>query len=735
MLPIGELNKASCSSRLSLTPSRAELISPSLSRLALAFQGQLERPIRHAFSIAPALLRLAKPLGSYLVWQVARLCRVSNQPLNQTTELLLDTAVEALGGARRDGQMKMANAVTRALESERHLAVQAGTGTGKSLAYLVPAIRHAQNSGHTVIVSTATLALQRQLVERDLPRLVDALEAVMEVKPTFAIMKGRSNYLCMNKVARAEELAAEDALMEEQEVSRMGRHIQRIYKWADETESGDRDDLDPGVPDLAWRQVSVTSAECLGASRCPHGEECFAEAARRKAADVNIVVTNHALLAIDAVSDINILPEHEVVIIDEAHELDGRITSVSTAEITGRAIKMAANRAKSLGAQGKDQRLSQMADEFVMLLGEFPPGRWIDMPDNAKQQLTALGDTLRDCKEAIARAPEGEQANDPETFAERQNLANHLVTMSEAVARILDVFATGDPSAQEDVVWVERDERSMIDTLAVAPLSIAGMLHEKLFGEQTVVLTSATLALGGRFDAMAAQWGMPKGTWDSLDAGTPFNPAEKGILYVAKHLPQPGRDGLATETLEEMRELIMAAGGRTLGLFSSRRAADQAAQELKAKLPFDIYVQGEDSIGALVEKFSKNENSCLFGTLTLWQGVDVPGPSCSLVLIDRIPFPRPDNPLMQARTEAAQAAGRSGFMEVSATHAALLMAQGAGRLLRSINDRGVVAVLDSRLETKRYGGFLKASMPHFWTTTDSETVKAALKRLVAARTQ
>lgn len=660
---------------------------------------------------------------------------MSDQPLNQTTELLLDTAVEALGGARRDGQMKMANAVTRALESERHLAVQAGTGTGKSLAYLVPAIRHAQNSGHTVIVSTATLALQRQLVERDLPRLVDALEAVMEVKPTFAIMKGRSNYLCMNKVARAEELAAEDALMEEQEVSRMGRHIQRIYKWADETESGDRDDLDPGVPDLAWRQVSVTSAECLGASRCPHGEECFAEAARRKAADVNIVVTNHALLAIDAVSDINILPEHEVVIIDEAHELDGRITSVSTAEITGRAIKMAANRAKSLGAQGKDQRLSQMANEFVMLLGEFPPGRWIDMPDNAKQQLTALGDTLRDCKEAIARAPEGEQANDPETFAERQNLANHLVTMSEAVARILDVFATGDPSAQEDVVWVERDERSMIDTLAVAPLSIAGMLHEKLFGEQTVVLTSATLALGGRFDAMAAQWGMPKGTWDSLDAGTPFNPAEKGILYVAKHLPQPGRDGLATETLEEMRELIMAAGGRTLGLFSSRRAADQAAQELKAKLPFDIYVQGEDSIGALVEKFSKNENSCLFGTLTLWQGVDVPGPSCSLVLIDRIPFPRPDNPLMQARTEAAQAAGRSGFMEVSATHAALLMAQGAGRLLRSINDRGVVAVLDSRLETKRYGGFLKASMPHFWTTTDSETVKAALKRLVAARTQ
>ncbi|MFS0320865.1 ATP-dependent DNA helicase [Corynebacterium striatum] len=659
---------------------------------------------------------------------------MSDEPLNQSTETLLDAAVESLGGARREGQLKMANAVTKALESERHLAVQAGTGTGKSLAYLVPAIRHAQNTGHTVIVSTATLALQRQLVERDLPRLVDALEPVMESKPTFAIMKGRSNYLCLNKVARADELAEEQGeLLEEHEVSRLGRHIKRLYDWADETETGDRDDLDQGVPDLAWRQVSVTSAECLGATRCPHGEECFAELARRKAADVNVVVTNHALLAIDAVSDVNVLPEHEVVIVDEAHELDGRITSVSTAEITARAIKMAANRAKSLGANGKDQRLAELADEFTILLSEFGPGRWTDMPDNAKSQLTALGDILRECREAIARTPEGEQANDPEKFAERQNLANHLATMAEAVARILDVFATGDPSAHEDVVWLERDERSFTDTLAVAPLSIAGMLHEKLFGEQTVVLTSATLALGGRFDAMAAQWGMPKGTWDSLDVGYPFDPAKKGILYVAKHLPQPGRDGLAPETIEEMRELITAAGGRTLGLFSSRRAAEQAAQELKPKLPFDVFVQGEDSIGALVERFSKNENSCLFGTLTLWQGVDVPGPACSLVLIDRIPFPRPDNPLMQARTEAAQAAGRNGFMEVSATHAALLMAQGAGRLLRSVTDRGVVAVLDNRLETKRYGGFLKASMPQFWQTTDSTVVQGALQRLVTDR--
>lgn len=652
---------------------------------------------------------------------------------HSATVELLDAAVAALGGARREGQVRMATAVASALEKERHLAVQAGTGTGKSLAYLVPAFRHAQETGSTVIVSTATLALQRQLVERDLPRLAEALEPHLAKKPTFAIMKGRSNYVCLNKVSRASELESEDTLLDADSPSALGRHVQRVYEWAEDTETGDREDLEPGVPDLAWRQVSVTSAECLGATRCPHGEDCFAELARRRAADVDIVVTNHALLAIDAVADVNILPEHDVVIIDEAHELDGRITSVSTAEITGRALKMAATRAKSLGANGKDQRLTEQAAELTQLLGEFLPGRWTDLPENAKQQLMALADTLSSCRDTIARTPEGEQASDPEKFAERQNLANHLSTLVEAIARILDVFATGDPAAHADVVWLERDERTLTDTLAVAPLSIAGMLHEKLFGEQTVVLTSATLALGGRFDAMAAQWGLPKGTWDSLDVGYPFNPARSGILYTASHLPQPGRDGLSPETLEEIRELIMAAGGRTLGLFSSRRAAQQAAEALKPKIPFDIFLQGEDSIGALVDKFTKNENSCLFGTLSLWQGVDVPGPSCSLVLIDRIPFPRPDNPLMQARTEAAKAAGRNGFMEVSATHAALLMAQGAGRLLRSVDDRGVVAVLDNRLETKRYGSYLRDSMPQMWRTTDPEIVQGALKRLVESR--
>lgn len=650
---------------------------------------------------------------------------MNEEPLNQTTDTLLDQAVAALGGARRDGQHAMAQAVTKALESDRHLAVQAGTGTGKSLAYLVPAIRHAHNTGSTIIVSTATIALQRQLVERDLPRLVDALEPIMERKPTFAIMKGRNNYVCLNKVAQA-GFEPDETLLEDEEVSWTGKHVKRVFEWADETETGDRDDLSPGVPDLAWRQVSVTSRECLGASRCPQGEDCFAELAKQKAAQVDIVVTNHALLAIDAAAETDILPEHDVVIVDEAHELDARITSVSTAEINARAIKMAANRAKSLGAEGKDVRLGELADDFAIFIGTYESGRWVDMDEPSKNQLDGLATAIIDCKTAVSRPSEGEAANDPEKFAERQNLTNHLSEMAETIHRILEVFDTDDAAEQDDVVWV--DDTS----LAVAPLSVAELLRDNLFGENTVVLTSATLALGGRFDVMAAQWGMPKGTWDSMDAGTPFNPAKSGILYVASHLPAPGRDGLADETLAEMKDLIMAAGGRTLGLFSSRRAAEQAAEKLRMQVPFEIFVQGQDTTGALVEKFSKHENSCLFGTLTLWQGVDVPGPACSLVLIDRIPFPRPDQPLLQARTDAANAAGRSGFMEVSATHAALLMAQGAGRLLRATTNRGVVAVLDNRLETKRYGSFLKNSMPRFWTTTDPKVVRGALKRLVAS---
>ncbi|MDO4929008.1 MAG: ATP-dependent DNA helicase [Corynebacterium sp.] len=636
---------------------------------------------------------------------------------------LLHEAVAALGGTNRPGQTAMTEAVERALSTQRHLAVQAGTGTGKSLAYLVPALAYAQKTESTVIVSTATIALQQQLVARDLPRLAEALADTLPNKPSFAIIKGRSNYLCKHRVNTAP--ATDDpALMSEAELSPMGRQVTKLYEWADTTKTGDRDDLDFPVNNEAWRQVSVTARECIGASLCPFGQECFAEAARQEAHNVDVVVTNHAMLAIDAMMDVEILPQHDAIIIDEAHELDSRITAVSTTEIGRTALATTARRAEKLSQDEAITQLTEAATLWEEAIDELAPGRINELPDYLATPFRGLRDALWRVREAINPPPEGEASNDPERYTERTTLSSHVEEQHDAVVRVLEVFAEPDIKKHSDVVWL--DETS---TIRVAPISVAGLLRTRLFGENTVILTSATLALGGRFDILAQQWGLPKGTWDSLDAGSPFQPQRSGILYTPRTLPEPGRGGLQPEVLEEMRTLIMAAGGRTLALFTSRAAMREAKEKLAPHIPFDIYCQDEDRTATLIAKFAAKENSCLFGTLSLWQGVDVPGASCSLVIMDKIPFPRPDDPLLQARKDAADAQNRNGFMEVACTHAALLMAQGAGRLLRSSTDRGVVAIMDPRLATRRYGTFLINSMPPFWRTQELSVTTAALQRL------
>ncbi len=252
---------------------------------------------------------------------------------------LLATAVDALGGSERAGQIAMAEAVAQAFDTGEHLAVQAGTGTGKSLAYLVPAIVRAVETDCPVVVSTATIALQRQLVERDLPRLADSLERDLPRRPSFAILKGRGNYLCLNKVHngsadRTGADAVEDALFEPTATTALGRDVQRLTTWASSTDTGDRDELTPGVRDGSWSQVSVSARECLGVARCPFGAECFAEKARAVAGRADVVVTNHALLAIDAISEAPVLPEHDLLVIDEAHELVDRVTAVATQELS-----------------------------------------------------------------------------------------------------------------------------------------------------------------------------------------------------------------------------------------------------------------------------------------------------------------------------------------------------------------------------------------------------------------
>jgi ATP-dependent DNA helicase DinG len=670
---------------------------------------------------------------------------------------LLAAAVVGIGGEERPGQVAMAEAVQRAIETGEHLAVQAGTGTGKSLAYLVPAVRHAMTTGGTVVVATATIALQRQLIDRDLPRLVAALEPLLGREPLFAILKGRRNYLCLHRQRGTVDPKTgdpQDALFDPVDpegagpTTPLGRQVRRLHEWAEQTQSGDRDELVPGVPEAAWRQVSVSAQECIGAQRCPFGSRCFAERAREVATKAHVVVTNHALLAIDATSDIDVLPEHDVVIIDEAHDLVDRVTSATAGELSGPAVDMAARRCARLtessanqaataeaaqGSQAVAERLRQAAAALTVDLGDAPDGRIDVLSDVLTATLGSVQDAAGACAEAV-RAGAQVLEEDPQRLAASRMTVASLDELREACGRILGAFGP-DVAAREEVVWLDRppvEDARRPPTLRVAPLEVGPVLRERLFRERTVVLTSATLALGGSFTPLAAQWGLLPAedlTWSGIDVGSPFDHPRSAILYVARHLPRPDRDRLPEAYLTELEELIGAAGGRTLGLFSSMRAAREAAGALRDRIAYPLLCQGDDVTAQLLRQFAEDEPTCLFGTLSLWQGVDVPGRSLQLVVIDRIPFPRPDDPLASARQRAVAARGGNGFMTVAAAQAALLLAQGAGRLLRTMTDRGVVAVLDPRLMTARYGDFLRASLPRFWTTTDPELVRAALRRL------
>jgi ATP-dependent DNA helicase DinG len=627
---------------------------------------------------------------------------------------LLAAAVAGIGGSERPGQVQMAEAVATAMTEGSHLLVQAGTGTGKSLAYLVPALLH----GGPVVVATATIALQNQVVDRDLPALVDAVEPLLGRRPTYAILKGRSNYLCRNKVHGGMPDDDGDALFDPSPTTALGRDVVRLRGWSDETETGDRDELDPGVSDRAWRQVSVTARECLGAAKCPYGAECFAELSRSRAAEVEIVVTNHAMLAIDALESFSLLPEHDAVVVDEGHELVDRVTGVATDELTAPMAERAARQARRVVEGTED--LTDAAAALETALETLPEGRLVALPEQLATAVSLVRDAARNILSELSRA---KQADDG-----ARKVAHAAVdAVHETAERIADHLPY-------DVAWISRDPRRGA-VLRVAPLSVNGLLREALFGERSVVLTSATLEVGGSFDAVARQVGLTgedAPEWTGLDVGSPFDYPRQAILYVARQLPPPGRDGTSPAALDELAALVEAAGGRTLGLFSSMRAAEAAAAAMRERLDVPVLCQGEERTAALVTAFAADEATCLFGTLSLWQGVDVPGDACRLVVIDRIPFPRPDDPLMSARAQAVADAGGNGFMTVSAAHAALRLAQGAGRLVRRSSDRGVVAVLDSRLATARYAGFLRASLPPFWPTTDHEVAVGALRRLDGA---
>ncbi len=656
----------------------------------------------------------------------------------------LDAAVAAIGGSPRDGQIEMAEAVANALSDRHHLLVQAGTGTGKSLAYLVPALVH----GKKVLVATATLALQRQLVERDLPKIKAALDKELNRDISFAIYKGVGNYICLQKMNNAPNDPEAQAVLE---VSSLEGDAKRLRAWAQSANAtGDRDDA-PDVDRRVWSANSVSGRECMGADECPSGSKCFAALAKAKAQTADIVVTNHTLLAIEIVDSHPILPERDAIVLDEAHEFMDRTTQAVTEEITAARVARAANMArKHLPGKASDA-LYKASEKFSKALGEYADDLKADPTKAGRLEKlpSTLEAPLRAIKEAVASVTAlisaDAQIIDPNSMAERARVKGALNEVSQTATKLLKPGHT-------HVLWFE----PTYSTLYLAPLAVSDVLRGNLLTQTPVIATSATLTVGKSFDAIARNIGFviggknedeaeddeerseKKGVMDPanlqiLDVGSPFDFANQGMLYLPKDLPEPGRDGPSIEALTELGELIQAAGGRTLALFSSWRgveAADEHLRDVLAELKLPIITQRRgDSVGPLVDKFAKDEKSILLGTISLWQGIDVPGSACTLVVIDRIPFPRPDEPVLSARAAEADAAGGSGFMQISLPRAALLLAQGTGRLIRSLDDKGVVAILDSRIVNKRYGSILLNSMPPFWRTSDGAVIKEALRRL------
>ena len=660
-----------------------------------------------------------------------------NQQMKLVGEALA-AAIEAIGGQPREGQIQMAEAVANALTDRHHLLVQAGTGTGKSLAYLVPALVH----GKKVLVATATLALQRQLVERDLPKIQPALEKVLKRDLTFAVYKGVGNYLCLQKMNGAEQDPDGDVLME---IGALEKDQKRLKAWAQTpAASGDRDDA-PDVDRRVWYANSVSGRECVGKDDCAFGSQCFAVAAKAKAQTADVVVTNHTLLAIEIVDSHPILPERDAVILDEAHEFMDRTTQAVTEELTAARVERAAKMAAKHMPSKVTGVFNKAADEFAEALADFASdvrndpsksGRLAELPRQLEAPIRKVKETAA---AVVALINADSDIIDPDSMAQRARVKGATSEIQTIATKMLR------PNAKQ-VLWFE----PTFSALHLAPLEVSDVLRRNLLTETPVIATSATLTIGKSFDAIAKSIGFvvgqdiaededeSKGAVDPanvqmLDVGSPFDFASQGMLYLPRHLAEPGRDGPAKDALTELGELIEAAGGRTLALFSSWRGVEMADEHLRrvlAELKMPIITQRRgDAVGPLVDKFAKDPRSILLGTISLWQGIDVPGPSCTLVAIDRIPFPRPDEPVMSARSSVADQAGGSGFMQVSLPRAALLLSQGTGRLIRSIDDRGVVAILDSRIVTKRYGSILLNSMPPFYRTSDGTVVKESLKRL------
>jgi ATP-dependent DNA helicase DinG len=609
-------------------------------------------------------------------------------------------------GDERPGQQHMAEAVASAITQRRHLVVQAGTGTGKTLAYLVPIVI----SGARAVIVTATRTLQDQLATKDLPFLVEHLDSTLEI----AVLKGRSNYLCLQRLDEIERSRGQtleiDGTTSPDAVAPQPETIARLRAWARESPTGDRAELDWSNDDRLWRAVSVGSDECPGASRCARGSDCFAERARGRAAEARVVVVNTHLYGQHVRSDNAVLPEHEVVVFDETHVVEDIMSDTVGLELTGgrfTALLAAVNRIlvdpqlTALLAEAPQMMIGALGDRLGERVG--PP---LDAP---------LSDLLADLRLRLDRIQTALSAIETTDEDARQRLLRARMLLGRLSDDIDAVLAAGEQA----VIFVSG--RQSAPRLEVAPLDVGPLLRSSVWDEHTAILTSATVPSG-----VVERLGLPDDRTDVIDVGSPFDYPEQALLYCAMDLVAPNDPQFRDACHEELEALINAAGGRTLALFTSWSALDAAVEALTPRLEFPILSQRDLPQSQLIKAFTDDERTCLFATATFFQGVDIPGPSLSLVVIDRLPFPRPDDPLLSARREAI---GAAAFMAIDVPRAATMLAQAAGRLIRSRSDTGVVAVLDRRLGAARYRWDIIRSLPPMRRSRDRQEAIDFLRAL------
>jgi ATP-dependent DNA helicase DinG len=615
---------------------------------------------------------------------------------------LLDEITRDLpgGGESRSGQREMVTAVASALARRRHLVIEAGTGVGKSLAYLVPSVL----LGERVVVATATKNLQDQLAQKDAPQVAAHAKGVR-----VAVLKGRQNYLCLNR-AQSMGAGAQLSFDDGADVPRgVADQMRRIVRWSSDTTSGDLDELPFEVDSRARRQLSVTPQECLGRVRCPQGQNCFAELAKDRANESTLLIVNAHLYASHLASGSMLLPPHEYVIFDEAHEILDIFATLLGTSLNAARLRALATTARSLvnddGRTRCDELLSAADRLAAALLAQYERGELKGLDELCLIELTRCNELVV----AIVEALRGlETLSSDSEFRKVRTLgpAVHLANDLERVSRVKD----------GELLFLSRRDREI--DVEISLVDVGPRLRDDLWSNVTAVLTSATIP-----DSLPRSLGLDGVSIERV--ASPFDYEHHALLYVPENFPERNSPEAEAAIIEELVELITAAGGRTLALFTNRSVMNRVAEAVTPRLSTEVLVQGTLSRDRLIGEFRKSHEASLFAVTSFWQGVDVPGHSLSLVTIDRLPFSVPGDPLAEARREKSA----QPFMEVDLPRATMLLAQGVGRLIRTKDDRGVVAVLDTRLATARYRSVMFKKLPPMKRTRDKAVVQSFLKNL------